>query len=174
MDMLRMPSLSWSQKPMFKNVFVNLVMSRNRFELFLKFWDFSDNNLCSEGDRLFKIQPLVDLLIKKSEDAYTLVKIFCIDETLAPFWERLNMKQYIPLKTHKYGVKIFKLYFSGGYTWNMKLYGSKEAELGLSVSTKSVTFLGEKLLNAGRTIIMDNYYTSLELANILLDKIKFM
>lgn len=30
--------------------------------------------------------------------------------------------------------------------------------------------LSERLLNSGRTIVADNYYTSLELANILLDK----
>ncbi|KAJ8949511.1 hypothetical protein NQ314_008204 [Rhamnusium bicolor] len=172
MEMVRMPSVRhyWSQKSMFHNIFVSSAMARNRFELLLKFWHFTDNELCPEGDREFKIEPFVNKLIEKFQAVYTPGETFCIDETLVPFRGILIMKQYIPLKTHKYGIKIFKLCTANGYTWNMKLYGGKEAAPGSSVPTKIVTFLSEKLINAGRTIIMDNYYTSLELASILLDK----
>jgi hypothetical protein len=37
-------------------------MSRNRFEILLRMWHFSDNELCPKGDRLYKIQSLLDAL----------------------------------------------------------------------------------------------------------------
>ncbi|CAH1984331.1 unnamed protein product [Acanthoscelides obtectus] len=83
---------------------------------------------------------------------------------------RLLFKQYIPNKTHKYGVKLFKLCSDNGYTWNIRIYAGKEKqERDASVGTNIVLKLSQDLLDTGRTIVADNYYTSLELANILLD-----
>lgn len=48
-------------------------------------WHFSDNNSCPEGDRLHKIQPLIDLVLQKYQSIYNSGKIFCIDETIVPF-----------------------------------------------------------------------------------------
>lgn len=172
MGLVKMPSIRhyWSKKPLFQINGISQAMSRNRFELLLKMWHFSNNDECPEGDRLYKIQPLLDMIIENCQKLYTPGRVFCIDETLIPFRGRLLMKQYIPQKTHKYGIKMFKLCCNRGYTWNMKLYAGKEADRGVSVPTKIVTTLSEKLLNCGRIAITDNYYTSLELANILLDQ----
>jgi hypothetical protein len=76
----------------------------------------------------------------------------------------------MPQKTHKYGVKIFKLCCGKGYTWNFQIYAGKERDRGASVPTNVVMNLSKDLLNAGRTVITNNYYTSLDLASRLLDK----
>ncbi|KAG5876220.1 hypothetical protein JTB14_013973 [Gonioctena quinquepunctata] len=73
---------------------------------------------------------------------------------------RLVFKQYIPLKTHKYGMKSFKVFGGGGYTWNMKIYCGKEQDAGGSVPTNVVMTLAEPLLDKGRTAATDNYYIS--------------
>lgn len=172
MGLVRMPTLRhyWSRKPMFHNDFVAKVMPRNRFETLLQLWHFSNNDACPPNDRLFKVQPLLDLIVQKFQGIYTPLQDFCIDESLIPFRGRLVFKQYIPQKTHKYGVKMFKLCSSDGYTWAMKLYCGKERDAKASVPTNVVMTLAEKLLNQGRTVFTDNYYTSLDLANKLLDK----
>ena len=172
MGLVQMPTIRhyWCRRKLFEKNILTQVMSRNRFELLLKVWHFSNNENCPENDRLYKIQPLVDALLTKYQDAYTPSKIICIDESLIPFRGRLLFKQYIPQKAHKYGIKIFKLCCDGGYTWNLKIYGGKEKTSTISVPTKIVMSLSEKLLNAGRTVVVDNFYTSLELANKLLDK----
>lgn len=172
MGLVKMPTIRnyWCKKQIYENSFASGVMTRNRFELLLKMWHFSDNQACPEGNRIFKIEPLIDLFIEKCQEVYTPGSVVCIDETLIPFRGRLLMKQYIPNKTHKYGLKMFKLCCNNGFTWNMKLYSGKEKDATASVPTKVVMKLSEKLLNAGRTIVTDNYYTSLELANKLLDK----
>ena len=164
MGLVKMPNIRhyWRSKPLYKN-WVSTVMSRNRFELLLKLWHFTNNEECPEGDRLYKVEPFVDMIVQNFQNIYTPGEVFCVDESLIPFRGKLLMKQYIPMKAHKYGVKVFKLCSSGGYTWNLKIYGEKVATPGMSVPTKVV-------LNSGRTVVTDNFYTSLELANILLDK----
>ncbi|XP_063913566.1 piggyBac transposable element-derived protein 4-like [Zophobas morio] len=173
MGMVRMNSLRdyWSQKWLLKSDVARNVMSRNRFEILLKMLHFSDNEQCPEGDRLYKIQPLIDMLTKNYQTVYTPGKTFCIDETMVPFQGRLVFKQYNPQKTHKYGIKVFKLCCNNGYTWNISIYAGKEktTDNPLAVSTQIVLKLAKDLLGSGRLCITDNWYTSLQLAHILLD-----
>lgn len=172
MGLVKMPSLEkyWSNDDLYKNVIIPKTMSRNRFQLLLRMWHFSDNKSCPEGDRLHKVKPLAEKLVNNFQRIYTPGRTFCIDESIIPFQGRLLFKQYIPQKTHKYGIKLFKLCSDNGYTWNLRIYAGKEKGDGnASVSTNIVINLSRDLLNSGRTIIADNYYTSLELTNILLD-----
>lgn len=173
MGMVRMNNLRdyWSQKWILKSDVARSVMSRNRFEMLLKMLHFSDNEQCPEGDRLYKIQPLVDMLIKNYQTIYTPGKTFCIDETMVPFQGRLVFRQYNPQKRHKYGMKLFKLCCNNGYTWNISVYAGKEktTENSLAVSTKIVLKMAKDLLKSGRICVIDNWYTSLQLAHILLD-----
>lgn len=172
MGLVKLPRMEryWcKRKKLYQYSVVGQVMSRNRFELLLNLWHFSDNEACPEGDRGYKVVPLMNKLIEKFQKAYTPGAEFCIDESLVPFRGRLVMKQYIPQKTHKYGIKLFKLCSGTGYTWNMKLYCGKQWDRGASVPTNVVMELAQKVLNSGRTAVTDNYYTSLELANKLLD-----
>nr|CAH7755186.1 unnamed protein product [Callosobruchus chinensis] len=173
MGLVRLASIDryWRNDILYRNFIVSEIMPRNRFQLLLRMWHFSDNKSCPEGDRLYKVKPLLEKIIKNFQSVYTPGRTYCIDESIVPFQGRLVMKQYIPRKTHKYGVKLFKLCSENGYTWNIRIYAGKESnEYGSSVATNVVIKLSEGLLNSGRTIVADNYYTSLELANILLDK----
>ncbi|CAH2008658.1 unnamed protein product [Acanthoscelides obtectus] len=47
---------------------------------------------------------------------------------MIPYQGRLVFKQYNPMKTHKYGIKVFKLCCDNGYTWNLSIYAGKEKE----------------------------------------------
>lgn len=104
------------------------------------------------------------LLVTPSEEV-------CIDETLVPFQGRLIFRQYIQNKRHKFGIKLFKLCLSRGYTYDLKVYCGKEAEGShASVPTQVVMQLLNRCLDEGRTLCTDNYYTSVELAKKLLDR----
>jgi predicted O-methyltransferase YrrM len=52
----------------------------------------------------------------------------------------------------------------------LKIYESKEPDAGQSVPTKEVLELSENLLNAGRILVTDNFYTRIELAKKLLQR----
>lgn len=165
------PSLKdyWSTDPFYKNDICSSAMSRNRFEILLMMWHFSNNEECQSGDRLHKIQPLLDMLLQRFKAAFVPGETICIDESLIPFRGRLIMRQYIPNKANKYGVKVFKLCCNGGYTYNAKIYSGKQEEKQKDLASKVVLELTLDLLGKGRTLITDNYYTSIDLAEKLLE-----
>jgi hypothetical protein len=80
-------------------------------------------------------------------------------------------EEYIQNKRHKFGIKLFKLCLSRGYTYDLKVYCGKEAEGShASVPTQVVMQLLNRCLDEGRTLCTDNYYTSVELPKKLLDR----
>lgn len=174
MGLVPLPRISdyWSKDVLYKFTAASKVMSRNRFQLILRFWHFNDNNNLAKDGRIGKIKPLLTKLntlffyLKETE------KDLVIDETMIPFRGRLSFRQYIPGKAHKYGIKIFKLCDKTGYTYAVKMYmgkGTVESNDN-SVATSVVMELMSKSLNQGHTLFVDNYYTSVELANLLLSK----
>lgn len=171
MGLNKKPKLSdyWSKKLIYENRVTN-IMSRNRFELILRMWHFSNNQECTEGDRLFKIQPLIDLLLERFQLANIPNKDICIDETLVPFRGKLSFKQFIKNKRHKFGIKLYKLCSNSGYTYNLKVYCGRDAQPGLPVGSSVVMDLTKNLLDAGRVLYTDNFYTSIYLAHELLNR----
>ncbi|XP_060807395.1 uncharacterized protein LOC106135789 [Amyelois transitella] len=92
-----------------------------------------------------------------------------VDETMVAFRGRIKFMQYIPGKRHKYGIKLFKICGDDGYTFDLIVYeGKKGPERQQNLSKNVVMELSTKFLDAGRSIITDNYYTSVDLAESLL------
>lgn len=78
---------------------------------------------------------------------------------------RLRFLQYIPGKRYNYGIKLFKLCVTGCYTSVIKHYDGKQTTgANISVSTKVVMVLMKPLLDHGRTLVSNNYYTNVSLA----------
>lgn len=131
---------------------------------------FQDNQQANNADRLYKLAPLLNRLREKLQKFYIPKEQICVDETLVPFRGRLAFLQYIKDKRAKFGVKVFKLCLEGGFTYDLKIYCGKETIDGLTVPTTVVMNLCEHLLDCGRSIYVDNYYTSVELTHKLLDR----
>jgi len=87
---------------------------------------------------------------------------------MIPFRRRLQFRQYLPGKAHKYGVKTFKLCDSSGFTYNMAIYKGK-SDRALSLPTEVAMQLSQPYLNAGKTLVTDNFYTCIQLADNLLN-----
>lgn len=64
-------------------------MARNRFELLLSHWHFSDNETVDVANRLYKIKPLAEHLSKKFQIPVMPGRNVYVDETLVPFRGRL-------------------------------------------------------------------------------------
>nr|CAI5852794.1 unnamed protein product [Callosobruchus analis] len=126
---------------------------------------FSDNEQCPEGDRLFKVQSLVDSLNEKFKNNIMCDENVCIDETMVPFRGRLKFCQYIKGKRHKLGIKLFKLCMSGGYLLHAKIYCGQDKVDGMSVATKVVLELLETSLDKGLTLYTDNWYNKYGVSN---------
>ena len=121
------------------------------------------------------MRHLLTLREKNFTDCRKPEKCIAVDETMVSWRGRLLFRQYNPGKAHKYGVKVYKLCDSKGYTYTSSVYARKYAfeprdrpTATTSHSTQIVLDLAEQYLKSGKTITSDNYYTSVALANILL------
>jgi hypothetical protein len=172
MGLVQMPEIDyyWSKSKLFGSEVIQNTMSRDRFELLLKFFHFSNNQEAhADQDRLFKLRPLLDLLRTRFKSIYVPGSVISIDETMVPWKGRLLFKQYIPGKAHKYGVKIYKLAATNGYTWNFMIYtGKQDPTAGLGYAQTVVLDLADGLLECHRTVVVDNFFTSISLAESLL------
>ncbi|KAE9523001.1 hypothetical protein AGLY_016632 [Aphis glycines] len=172
MGLVQMPSIEsyWSTKSRYINNISGKTMPRNRFELILRFWHFSDNMKAPMDDRIYKVRGLIKRLVKNYQSVMEPGEYMAIDESMVPFRGRLKFRQYIPGKAHKYGAKLFKICEVNGYTHDVNVYAGKNQVNGKGLACRVVLKLSNPFLNAGRTIVTDNFYTSLPLANELLDK----
>lgn len=169
MGLARFPKIVdyWRKSNLYSNEF-SKKMPRNRFELLLRVLHFSNNEDAIAGDRLAKLGPLLKLLTDKFKEVYIPEREVCIDETLVPFRGRLVFKQYIKNKRFKFGIKLYKICCKGGYTYDLRVYCGKDKDPNVSASTKIVLQLMEPLLDQGRILYTDNFYTSVTLAQELL------
>lgn len=169
MGLVQMPSIEsyWSTKSRYTNNIAGKTMPRNRFELILRFWHFSDNLKAPVDDRIYKVRGLIERLVKNYQSVMEPGEYMAIDESMVPFRGRLKFRQYIPGKAHKYGVKLFKICEVNGYTHDVNVYAGKNKVNGKGLACRVVLELSNPFLNAGRTIVTDNFYTSLPLANEL-------
>ena len=131
-------------------------MSRNRFQSLLKFLYFASNDIVGTvPNRLQKMQPIVDILLQRFQDVYTPCSLLVVEETMIPFRGRLLFRQYIPGKSPKYCIKLFKLCTLDAYTWNLRIYVVKSATFeNLAPSETAVVQLCQPLLGMGRTLFM--------------------
>jgi hypothetical protein len=174
MGIVKLPALRdyWSGDPVFGgHPICGDVMPRNRFENLLSNLHLADNVAADKSNRLYKIAEFMDKFNHKCQEVYRPGKDVCVDESLIPFRGRIVFRQYIPNKRHRYGIKVFKLCSRGGYTYKMSIYAGKQQQPRTgSVAEDVVMKLMEGLLDCGRVLYTDNWYTSIVLAKNLLQR----
>ena len=174
MRLVRLSSIEkyWSKNALFRQDVPRAIMFRNCFQLLLSVLRFSNNETAESGNRLAKIQPLIDMLQINFQNLFCPEEDIVIDETLVPWKGRLTFRQHVPNKTHRYGVKLFKLCSLAGYTWAVKVYSVKsstgEHEIGLAKTVCKE--LMKDLVDQGRTLYVDNFYTSYDLTQYCQEK----
>ena len=150
----------------------------DRFESICNFMHFNNNDNIGtyQGpSKLFKIYPVLSHLNKKFQSLYLPGQNIAIDESLTLWRGRLSFRQYIPLKSSKFGIKSYELCeSSSGYLWSFIIYTGKDTVFqtafisGDTNKTAAIVLsLVEPLLNKGRTLWMDNFYNSPALAQTL-------
>ncbi|CAK9826352.1 PiggyBac transposable element-derived protein 4 [Anthophora retusa] len=177
MGVVRLPEirLYWSNSDMYANARIKNAMKHDRFLSILKFLHFSDNTTARTEDRLHKIRNIVEAIVDTFKSAIKPGKIIVIDESMIPWIGRLGFRQYIPGKRHKYGIKLYKLCLPGDYTYNINIYAGKNATAITKTRSHDVVMkLMSGLLSEGRILCTDSYYTSVPLAEELLEKNTFI
>ncbi|KAJ8942607.1 hypothetical protein NQ314_010028 [Rhamnusium bicolor] len=153
----------WNTDTFYKTTFWSSIMSRNRFQLILRFLHFADNSGDS-NDRLYKIRPDLNHFNKTMREKYVPDRNLSIDESMVLWRGRLVFRQYAKNKKHKYGVKFYELCESDGMILRIKIYcGKSETVTEMGHAADVVFELMEDYLDKGYKLFTDNYYNSVSL-----------
>ncbi|XP_025198810.1 piggyBac transposable element-derived protein 2-like [Melanaphis sacchari] len=171
----------WSDQLGFPPIYE--AMSQKRFEQIRQFLHFNNNETMLpkdhiNNDRLHKIRPLVDYLNAKfSSIPYR--RDLALDEQLCATKARNYLKQYLPMKPHKWGYKLYVLSDSKGFSYKFEIYTGQEnqerfrlqneQDLGSSANVV-IRLTREVPTNENYRVYFDNYYTSVPLMAALYHK----
>ncbi|RZF45385.1 hypothetical protein LSTR_LSTR002828 [Laodelphax striatellus] len=158
------------------------VISKSRFGVLLNCLRFDDPTTRGERRKTDALAPISEIFSEFINNCQVLYKIgesACVDEMLVAFRGRCKFKMYIPNKPCKYGLKIMCLTDARtGYLFNAYVYAGKDSD-GLTLDaqekklmkpTQSVIRLAKPLEQSNRNITADNWFSSIELANVLRTK----
>ena len=148
------------------------IMTRDRWEAIKRNLHFNNNvNMPSmedaNRDRLFKIRPLLDHLLPIHQQLPQ-QQVLCIDKQMVSFKGRFVLKQYLPMKHHKWGYKLFDLCDTQGIVHNFEIFTGKISpvngfpDLG---ATSNIVIQLSKVVEAdlNHVLCFDYWYTSINL-----------
>ena len=150
-------------------------ISRKRFLSIKGYLHFTDNDkLIERGqpgfDRLGRIRPIIDSVHSTLKDIYMPHKEVSVDEAMIKFKGRSSLKQYMPKKPIKRGIKVWvRADAINGFVSDFDIYIGKEETTVTQLGTKVVLKLCN-YLPRGHHIYFDNYFSSLDLLDKLLEK----
>ncbi|XP_068712041.1 piggyBac transposable element-derived protein 4-like [Montipora foliosa] len=170
----------WSKNPLLCVLEIQKVFSRNRFKKVSQYLHVNDKNRelargDANHDKLYKVRPLLDSVVSSIPSEYRPTKNVSIDEAMISFKGRLGIKQYMPLKPVKRGIKVWECADAlNGYVCNLSVYTGKERhanpEQGLGY--RVVHNLTRPLVGKNHHDFIDTFFSSIVLAeNLLRDQI---
>lgn len=126
----------WACDPLLVTPIFGRLMSKNRFTSImgnLHFTDSLQSHLDSQHgvrkDTMERIQPVLEYLKVKFIAAFRPYQKMIIDESFVLWRGNFSIRQYIPSKRHRYGLKLFVLCDClTGYIKDMTLYMGKKTE----------------------------------------------
>jgi hypothetical protein len=136
-------------------------LSRNRYEEVRKWLHFTDNTTPHDGnDRLWKVRPVINVLqatmaTLKMEGEYS------IDEQMCGYQGRTQLRQYMPNKPCRWGIKVFCLCGVSGITYKFFIYDCQNPFEG-NFTSGLVMHLCNGLEKYSR-LYCDNFFTSIAL-----------
>ena len=165
----------WSTNSFFHYFPIASRISRNRFLEIQRFLHFVDNStIASRGepeyDRLAKVRPVIKSVKKSFLDSYKPHRENAIDEAMIKFKGRSSIKQYLPMKPVKRGFKVWVRADSlNGYICDLNVYTGKEDAPQQNLGANVVRKLSEPLAGGNYHLYFDNFFSSVQLFETLLD-----
>ena len=172
MGIVHLPSIYdyWKKDEVFHYSPVASRISRDRFFELHRYLHFADNSILSPPgdpgyDKLGKIKPVIDRLREVFKTVYCPHKNVSVDEAMIPFKGRSTMKQYMPLKPIKRGIKVWAMSDAiNGYVSEFDVYtGRKGNSVEKNLGANVVKTLTAPYRNTYRHIYFDNFFASIGL-----------
>ncbi|XP_031343697.1 piggyBac transposable element-derived protein 3-like [Photinus pyralis] len=164
----------WQTDPCFQRPIFSATMPRTRFSQ-ISSWMRFDNKDTRENrrktDKMAPIRDLSDSFINNCKKYYNSGSHLTVDEQLVPFRGRCPFRVYMKSKPAKYGIKVWVLADAETpYCKNLQIYLGKKGNVPERDQGKRVVLDLVSCLGSGYGITTDNFFTSLELAENLLDR----
>ena len=171
MGINRLPSLDdyWSKDPLLHYSPISDRIPRWRFREISRYLHFVNNdNLAPRGDpmhdRLGKVRPFIDHLSSKFSSLYDPSQDVAVDEAMIKFQGRSALKQYMPMKPIKRGIKVWVLGDStNGYFSRFQVYTGRQENREVGLGAHVVKTLTSDLKNKYHHVYFDNFFTSVQL-----------
>ena len=167
-----------STNTMFSSVFgtpfYRCVISQRRFDFLLRCMRFDQHATRNQrkSDRFYLIRVLWDKVIEKCQENWVAGPIVTVDEQLISFRGKVLFRMYMPDKPNKYGIKIIAAADAEShYMLDGVPYLGKGSCVNLPPNMNQGHYFTmevlRKLMQAGRTICLDNWFTSRNLTKEL-------
>lgn len=173
MGLVNLPSVLdyFATEPILSHPWFPSILSRDRFLLISRYFHISDD-INFPGDKLAKVRPFIDHLLKSFQKHWTPHREISVDEQMIGTRCRVSFIQYMPKKPVRFGLKNWVLADSVfPYVCNFQIYTGKDErtpEVGLA--HRVIMDLAEPYLNKGHRLFMDNFYSSPALYEELFEK----
>ena len=138
-------------------------ITRDRFRDVSRYLHFVNNDtLVPQGspgyDRLGKVRPIVDHLSAKFAELYNPNCETAVDEAMIKFQERSSLKQYMPMKPIKRGIKVWVLADSHtGYFSMFEVYTGKTSSPEKGLGSRVVKSPTEPLKHKFHHVYFDTF-----------------
>ncbi|XP_064841881.1 piggyBac transposable element-derived protein 4-like [Oncorhynchus masou masou] len=143
----------------------------HRYSRLLRFDNRQSRPARLATDKLTAIREVWDLWKARLLALYNPGPDVTVDEQLVPFRGRCPFRQYIPSKPAKYGIKSWVACDTkSSYAWKMQVYTGKAAGGGPEKNQGMRVVLDLTTGLSGRNVTCDNFFTSYDLGQWLLER----
>jgi hypothetical protein len=167
----RLPSteMYWTQT--FGHSFITSLFSRDRFKQLLSYFRVVPAPVAAAlRNPIPHVRALAEKLNQSFAAHFTPTEHLTIDEAMCAWKGRSPIKQYIPMKPHKYGYKIYCL-ASENYLLHFEIYEGKEEDPSESGATyDTVIRMIQSYQNQQLILFTDSWFTSPTLMNALQER----
>ena len=115
-----------STKSLYHGLWTRKMLTRDRFKAIMAMLHIVDFSKESKEDKLKKVRHFIDHMCQRCRKLYQPSANVAIDERMVKSKHRSGMRQYMPLKPVKFGLKLWVLAYSlNGYTYDFDIYTGK-------------------------------------------------
>ena len=176
--LVSLPALDdyWRRDPLLHYGGIADRISRQRFRELNRYLHFCNNqDLCQRGnpgyDRLGKVRKIMEKLQERFLTVYQPHCEIAIDEAMIPFQGRSSLKQYMPKKPIKRGIKVWCRADSHiGYVCEVQVYTGRADSEEHGLGKRVVLDLVSQLEGRKHHIYFDNFFNSVSLLTTLREK----
>ena len=163
----------WHRHPLLHYSPIADRISRDRFRDIHRFLHFADNSVLltrdnPSYDHLGKVRPILERLQERFTNMYQPHCENAIDEAMIPFQGRSSLKQYMPAKPVKRGIKVWcRVDLHNGNMCEVQVYTGRSERAEGGLGRRVVLDLSQ---GKHHHLYFDNFFSSVSLLDTLLQK----